>query len=137
MLAFLNDPLDSPAARETWRQGEDEGEHPDRGERKDRDELTLRAEEERDAENRQQFADRACRHDVAAERPASRLFSRRIGNSVPSAVVVRANATGTNACTKPMAARTPTSPAASAAVITQPVSASRPARSRNTAGSSS
>ena len=73
MLTFFNDPLDSPAARETWRQGEDEGEHPDRGDRKDRDELALRAEEERDAENRQQFADRACRHDIAAELPREQV----------------------------------------------------------------
>ena len=34
---------------------------------------TLRAEEERDAENRQQFADRACRHDVAAEPPREQV----------------------------------------------------------------
>ena len=52
---------------------EDEGEHADRGERQDRDELAVRAEEERDAENRQQFADRTGGQDVAAEPPREQV----------------------------------------------------------------
>ena len=43
---------------------------PDRGERQEPDELAVRAEEDRDAEDRQQLADRAGGQDVAAEPPA-------------------------------------------------------------------
>ena len=57
--------------------------------------------------------------------------------SVPSAVVVRPSATGTNARTRPMEASSPTSTPARTAEATQAVTASLPARCRNSANSSS
>ena len=62
--------------------------------------------------------------------PSSMSLSRRIGSSVPSAVVVSAIATGTKAFTKPATARTPVTASAITAVTVQPARASRPARSR-------
>ena len=69
------------------------------------------------------------------KRPSSIWLSRRIGSSVPSAVVVRPIAIGTNAWTKPTAAKAPVTPSAVAIVTSQDFSASRPARSRNTSSS--
>ena len=63
--------------------------------------------------------------------------SRRMGSSVPRAVVVSAMETGTNACTNPMAASPPTITTAAIALMTQDVSAWRPAFSRRRRGSSS
>jgi hypothetical protein len=65
------------------------------------------------------------------------LLSRKIGSSVPSAVVVSPSATGTNARTKPAYASSPTSRPASAAEATQAMTASLPARCRKSASSSS
>ena len=64
-------------------------------------------------------------------------LSRRIGSSVPSAVVVRASATGTKAFTRPAAANAPVTPIESTALTVQPAMASRPDRSRKWSSSSS
>ena len=73
----------------------------------------------------------------APKRPSSIRLSRRMGSKVPSAVVVRPIATGTNASTKPTAAKAPVTATAITAVTSQEDSASRPARSRNSPSSSS
>jgi len=70
-------------------------------------------------------------------RPSSIRLSRRMGSSVPSAVVVKPIATGTNARTKPAAANAAVTPIATSNVTSQDVNASRPARSRNSPSSSS
>ena len=69
--------------------------------------------------------------------PASMCCSRRIGSSVPSAVVVNAIDTGTKARTKPRYSSPPTIRTAATALITQPIRACRPAFSRSSAGSNS
>lgn len=69
--------------------------------------------------------------------PETMSLARKIGSSVPSAVVVSANETGTNACTKPVAASTPTTPVDNASATIQPMTASLPGRQRNSTGSSS
>ena len=64
----------------------------------------------------------------APNRPSSIWLSRRIGNSVPSAVVVRPIAIGTKAWTKPTAAKAPVTATATSAVTSQDVKrAGRPA----------
>ena len=73
----------------------------------------------------------------APKRPPSIRLSRRIGSKVPSAVVVRPIAIGTNASTKPTAAKAPVTAIATTTVTSQDVNASRPARSRNSLSSSS
>ena len=70
-------------------------------------------------------------------RPPNIWLSRRIGSRVPSAVVVRPIAIGTNAWMKPTAANPPVTAIATSAVTSQEVIASRPARSRNSPSSSS
>ena len=83
----------------------DQGDH-ENGDQ--RGEPAVDAEEDRDRQDGEELADRARREEVASERPSSRPCSRRMGSTVPSAVVVRARATGTKACTYPTAARRPT-----------------------------
>ncbi len=73
----------------------------------------------------------------APNRPSNIWLSRRIGNSVPSAVVVNPIAIGTKAWTKPTAAKAPVTAIATTTVTSQDVTASRPARSRNRPRSSS
>ena len=70
-------------------------------------------------------------------RPSSIWLSRRMGSRVPSAVVVRPIAIGTNAWTKPTAAKAPVTAIAITTVTSQDLMASRPARSRNSPSSSS
>ena len=70
-------------------------------------------------------------------RPRSMSLSRRVGNRVPSAVVVSPSATGTNARTSPAASRRPTTTQARVTVTNQPTIASRPACSRKSVSSSS
>jgi hypothetical protein len=60
-----------------------------------------------------------------------------MGNKVPSAVVVRPIAIGTNARTKPTDAKAPVTTIATSAVTSHDLIASRPARSRNSPSSSS
>ena len=69
--------------------------------------------------------------------PSSMSLSRKIGNKVPSAVVVSASATGTKACTRPAAANTPVTATETTALTNQPATASRPDRSRKWSSSSS
>ncbi len=69
--------------------------------------------------------------------PESMSLSRRMGSSAPNAVVVRPSATGTNACTKPIAARKPVTETAITAVTNQATTARRPTCSRNRSSSSS
>ena len=73
----------------------------------------------------------------APNRPSSIRLSRRIGSRVPSAVVVRPIAIGTNALTRPAAAKAAVTPTATTSVTNQDDKASRPARSRNRPSSSS
>ena len=73
----------------------------------------------------------------APNRPSNMLLSRRMGNSVPSAVVVNPMAIGTNAWTKPTAARAPVTATAITAVTIHDVMAKRPARSPKSPRSSS
>ena len=73
----------------------------------------------------------------APNRPSSRWLSRRMGKRVPSAVVVKPRAIGTNAVTSPAAARAAVTPTATTAVTSQEMIASRPARSRKRLMSSS
>ena len=70
-------------------------------------------------------------------RPCSRWFSRRMGSSVPSAVVVSAMATGTNARTSPTAYSRPTIPPASAAITSHDRAARRPGSARSSRWSTS
>ena len=69
------------------------------------DERALGAEEDRDGHDGQELPHGSGGHDQLPNRPSSRWFSRRMGSRVPSAVVVNPMAIGTNACTKPAAAR--------------------------------
>ena len=92
--------------------------HRDPAEGDQRHEPVVDPEQQRDRDDGQQLAHRPAARRNPPSRPSSSPPSRRIGTSVPNAVVVRAIATGGRA-PPPSAASTPTTPTASTAVIAQ------------------
>src|SRR5690348_5006856 len=92
------------------------------------------AEHNRDRDDRARLADRAARGDGTGQHPSVSAWSRMMGNSQPSAVVVSPMAIGTGAGTNPASNNPQTATHASRSDASQPATARRPMAPRSTNG---